>query len=323
MKVKECHLNNQNIKEINMLVSKTAILKYSGYVASYYGAKGYLVENKKGSSCEIKVEDLSPNSNAPVDVICDFCGKDFSMEYNKYLSTKDSGNCCYDCRRIKSKKTNVERYGVEDTSQLQWVKDKRKETCLDRFGFISNLCSEETKDKIKSTNRLLYGVDYVSQSEMFKEKTKETNLEKYGYENPMQNEEVKNKVRKSLYENGTCASSKGQNYVHNLLGGEKNYFIGYYNVDIFFEKLNIYLEYDGSGHKLQVDRGDISEEEYRKRELGRYHYLKRQNLKLIRFLNYSDNLPSDDVLIDIFNQCVNFLINDEKYFVVVDLDCLK
>ncbi len=304
-----------------MLISKTAKVKFNGYMKKYYEEKGYF--GKMGDIFEVKISDLQENSNAIVDVNCDFCKKDFTMKYCKYLSSKNTGNCCYDCRGEKVKQTNLLKYGVENTSQLQENKDKRKATCLEKYGRVSNLCLSETKDKIKKTNLERYNVEYVSQSENHKNKRKATNLERYGFENAMQNNDIKEKVRKSLYENNTCPTSKAQRHIHEILGGELNYPIGFYNVDILFSELGIYLEYAGSGHKLNVLRGDVTEKEFKNNELKRYHYLKRQKLKLIKFINLTDKLPSDDMIIGIFNNCVSYLSDNNEYFVVVNLDDLN
>ena len=68
-------------------------------------------------------------------------------------------------------------YGVDNPSQLESVKQKKKET---------------TKKN--------YGVDNPSQSDIVKEKKKKTNLEKRGVENVFQDEKVKSKQRNTLFE---------------------------------------------------------------------------------------------------------------------------
>lgn len=75
---------------------------------------------------EVKIEDLPETSNAIVDTVCDFCGEPHKMTYCKYIGAKDSGICCYKCRHKKSKKTNIEKYGVENTSQLEENKENEK-----------------------------------------------------------------------------------------------------------------------------------------------------------------------------------------------------
>jgi hypothetical protein len=69
------------------------------------------------------------------------------------------------------------RYGVENISQLQIVKQQKIDTSMKN-----------------------YGVPYPSQHPTIQTRTEQTNLEKYGYKNPNQNEIVRNKTLKTLME---------------------------------------------------------------------------------------------------------------------------
>jgi hypothetical protein len=62
-----------------MLITKKVKMRFNTYMKKYYTDKGYDV-GRQGSVFEILVEDLSPNSNADVDVSCDFCGKIYSVK---------------------------------------------------------------------------------------------------------------------------------------------------------------------------------------------------------------------------------------------------
>ena len=81
--------------------------------------------------------------------------------------------------REKCNETVKLKYGVDNISQLDFVKQKKVETTRKQFG-----------------------VDYTFQSEECREKMRQTNLEVYGCENPAQNEEVRQKMYKTLWENG-------------------------------------------------------------------------------------------------------------------------
>lgn len=303
-----------------LLVTKTVDVKLYRNTIIHYRDKGYPVGTTGDMLFNVRVEDLMKNSNVKVDLICDFCNSPYSAKYGKYLSSRDSGNCCYGCRSKKVKAVNMNKYGIENTSQLPETQEKRKNTCLKKYGAVSNLCLKETKDRIKKTNLEKYGFEYSAQSQEGKDKRKETNLRKYGSENVMGNEEIKNKMRKSMYENGTCACSKAQRYLSILLKGELNYPFGYYNVDIYFPKLNVYIEYDGSGHNLNVRTGNITQEQFKRKQRKRYNYLKKQNLKIIRMINMTDKLPSDKILHGIFKESISKLKKKDVYFTVVDLD---
>ena len=297
------------------------MMKSNQYMRKYYTDKGYDV-GKRGSSFEIKVSDLSVNSNASVLVICDFCQKEFYMEYNKYLGSIENGNCCSGCRYEKIKYTNMKKYGVENTSQLEEVKNKRIFTNMDRYGVPSNLNLKETHEKIRITNQEKYGADYFFLTPEGKEMSKKTCMEKYGVDNPSKNLEVKEKQRRSLYENGTCPTSKAQKYIHKLIGGELNYPFEYYNVDIFLENLNIYIEYDGSGHNLNVKKGEITQEAFDKRNLIRYYYLKSKGLKMIQIINVKDKLPNDNTITNDILNAIEFLKTSKDSHFLIDWDRL-
>jgi hypothetical protein len=78
----------------------------------------------------------------------------------------------------KTKKTNLEKYGVEYIFKSDEIRKKIKESKLSNWGNINFNNIEKTK----KTNLEKYGVEYVFQSDEIKEKIKETNLKKYGIE---------------------------------------------------------------------------------------------------------------------------------------------
>ena len=83
--------------------------------------------------------------------------------------------------------------------------EKRKQTCLDRFGTTTNLLSSDTRDKIKDTLMVRYGVTHQMHIPSTKEKIKNTLVERYGVDNPSKSENVKQKkVNTSLVNYGTA-----------------------------------------------------------------------------------------------------------------------
>ncbi len=112
----------------------------------------------------------------------------------------------------KYKQTCLIKYGVENPSYLEEVKEKRVKTKLEKFGHINNSQTLEWKTKIenywseidelekediverrKKTCLGKYGYEFATQSPKVKEITKKTNLEKYGVESPNQIGEVHRK----------------------------------------------------------------------------------------------------------------------------------
>jgi len=138
----------------------------------------------------------------------------------KFRQLEKTGAYCNVCKNIikleKSKKTNLEKYGVENSSQNKEIQNKSKKTCMEKYGVehsfqselvknkIKNVClqkygvknamkNKEIKQKAKKSCLEKYGVEYSSQSKENREKFKITCLEKYGVENPSQNKNIKNK----------------------------------------------------------------------------------------------------------------------------------
>ena len=71
--------------------------------------------------------------------------------------------------------------------------EKRKKTCLEKYGVERACQSLEIQEKQKKTFLEKYGVEYIQQNKEVREKGKKTNIERYGFENPTQNKEVKQK----------------------------------------------------------------------------------------------------------------------------------
>ena len=124
-----------------------------------------------------------------------------SFEKNFRLLYQSGGYCkkCTEKNRIENiKKNNLEKYGVEWTSQLESVKEKFKKTSLGRYGYDNVAKAPEIKEKIKETFREKYGYDSVFQSEKIKEAIRQTNLKKYGSDHIFKVPEIREKVRQTF-----------------------------------------------------------------------------------------------------------------------------
>ena len=75
------------------------------------------------------------------------------------------------------------------------IKQKRKETCIKKYGVDSVPKSELVKQKIKETNLKKYGVENVFQSEIHKQKIRKTKLERYGDEYFLNKEKTKQTIK--------------------------------------------------------------------------------------------------------------------------------
>lgn len=101
------------------------------------------------------------------------CENIFSKSFRSLVKTNGYClNCAKEYGKEKSKNLFLEKYGVENPSQC-----------------------EDIKNKIKQKNLEKYGVEYSSQSKEIKEKTKQTNLKKYGTTCSLHNKDIKEKVK--------------------------------------------------------------------------------------------------------------------------------
>lgn len=95
----------------------------------------------------------------------------------------------YKQRTIKSKKTLIDKYGVDSYAKT----DQFKKDMIDKFGYISPFSLKKTHDKSKETLKERYGVDHNFKIDGIQDKIKETFNEKYDVNRPSQNEEIKKK----------------------------------------------------------------------------------------------------------------------------------
>lgn len=182
--------------------------------------------------------------------------------------------CCTKCTR---KKTNLLKFGCENPFQSQTVKNKIKETTLDRYGVdnvnklksvrdkISNSRDEPTiQSKIKETFIKKYGVDNPQKVESIRAKTTETCFQKYGksFYNRTKFEETmieRYGVKNALQIEGMQSHSRHR-YEFDRNVFDSSWEMAYYiwlcdNVSSFsFHKEHIeYCDEDGNIHKYTPD----------------------------------------------------------------------
>ena len=115
--------------------------------------------------------------------------KRYGVEYSTQLQTQ----------KDKLKQTCLEKYGVEHPSQVKEFKDKVIATCLKNHGVEHHNNLQSVKDKVIATNLMKYGVEHHQDSKQFKDKYKNTCLQNHGVENPSQNAIISEKQCKNGY----------------------------------------------------------------------------------------------------------------------------
>ena len=165
--------------------------------------------------------------------------------------------------RERATQTIIDRYGVENVFLNKEIQEKKNATLMERYGTLYPLQNDECFEKMKKTNMERYGTEFIPQLDETKQKVKQTNLERYGYENLMQSPEF---LEKWFVKNGSnfVKSSKQQRYLCNLYNGVLNYPFKCFALDIFLPEDNLDIEFDGSGHKMSISLGNITEEDFEK-----------------------------------------------------------
>lgn len=180
---------------------------------------------------------------------CRYCGKEsefksFSLGYKDICDSKE----CKHKHRIETvTKTNLEKYGVENVSQLESIKKKKTETVFAHYGVYDYLNSEQNKHNMYDEN----GVQ-KAQSEEAKEKRKKTLLERYGTTDVFKinngreksnSKEGREKAKQTLLKNHSVTSTWKLQKTKDTIKKtnlEKYGETCYFKTDEFKEKLKVY-----------------------------------------------------------------------------------
>jgi hypothetical protein len=146
------------------------------------------------------VSNIKKRSTELIDVQCDSCSEVFNIKYVNYHRNGNKDGF-YTCKTCKTKNTNLEKWCVENPSQLDSIKEKKRDTFTKNWGVDHPSKSDIIKEKKRETFQDRFGVDNPFESEEVKEKIKNTNIIKFSVENPSQSEERKEKKRETLLKN--------------------------------------------------------------------------------------------------------------------------
>lgn len=300
------------------LITQQVTITLHAQQFKYFISKGYDVPMRKAvghgkyengmcydnkTPITINVSDLPDSSHEKVEIECDYCHKIYSMEYRNYKKEMDEyGTCaCIQCTKYHYIEYCQSIYGngVVNTFQLNSVKEKIKQTMIDKYGVDNPNRSPEIQQRIIETCLKKYNVPYVLQVPVIREKIRNTCLKKYGGNAPTSSNIVKQKVTNSFYKNQSKKSSKQQRYICSLYHGLLNYPIDIYAVDIMLLDDKIACEVDFSGHDLQVQLGVMSAQDFKLKEIVRSETIKRRGYKIMHIISHTDKLPCDSMLLNI------------------------
>lgn len=130
--------------------------------------------------------------------ICKECNKLTKwLSFKKGFQTYCSNKCSSNCKDIINKKKNtcLDKYGVDNVFKAKDVKDKIKNTCLERYNKEHYSKTEEFNIKTKNTCQERYDKDHYSKTKEFKNDIKNTCLERYGVYHYSKTEDFIEKVK--------------------------------------------------------------------------------------------------------------------------------
>lgn len=164
---------------------------------------------------------------------CKYCNskakfKSFKQGFNIICSGKE---CVNKLRKEKTEKTNLERYGVKNVSQIKEIKERKvessKNTCLERYGVENpfqvpefmyedgvhksqtidvklkrdktNLERYDTTDTLSIGDGRMRGLYKCNNDKDIINKRKDTYLEKYGVEHPFNSKEFQEYLKECIY----------------------------------------------------------------------------------------------------------------------------
>lgn len=213
----------------------------------------------------------------------------------------------YGCREIieNRKKNLIEKYGVENVSQIQDVKDKKAQTFLEHYGTTNNFGRAEVRQNIMESLLDKFGTTAPTTHPDVKQK--------------LNSHETKQKHFASLKRNGTIKESRPerrlvvcfQTIFDDL---ETHVTVNGWSIDFYIKSIDTYFQVDGVyWHGLNrpiekiienVNNGNHTD----KMILGKYNRDKEQNIwffeqnkKLVRITDLQINAMNDEQMFEFCN----------------------
>lgn len=305
----------------------------------------YLCDYCKEEVITIVYADYKRRTNEINKMACRHCSAKKAEETNlsrygvsSYLKTNEF-------REIMKNMMNA-KYGVQHYSQTQEYKEKWNKTCKERYGkdyrkqFVNKAFetfrgksgydypsqSPKVREKITKSYIDHYGVSNPQLSSEVREQTEKTCLERYGYTTPLQSAEIKEKISQTAYKNGTIPTSRQQFYLFNLYksiddSAQLNYPISHFNADICFPEEKLDIELDCGGHNLTVKTGQLTQEQFDKKEMIRDRVIKSKGYKIIRIKSKTSKLPHDEILLQLLLDAKQYFYNYPNHsWIEFDID---
>lgn len=164
-----------------MIISTEVKIKMNGKHIEKYKSIGYDV--KVGDLVSVKIDDIPKGSHVLISAMCCNCSFIKEVKYYTYIKCTNDNSYyyCSNCSYNKVKINNMNKYGVENTLELESVKNDRLVTLKSKYG-VDNI-SKISQNKVKITKYIRYGDERYNNREL----AKKTILDRYGVDNALQN----------------------------------------------------------------------------------------------------------------------------------------
>ena len=213
-----------------------------------------------------------------------------SKGYSIYCSTKCLSND--DDIKNKKRKTCIKKYGVSSFTKTKEYLDKTKKTNLEKYNKEFYLQTEDKKTKTEKTNLDKFGVIHHMKSNDFINKFKQLNINKFGVDNVSKLDNIKEQKRQTFQKNYGLDNV----FCSNKLKGE--YMFKKYGYNPFIPDE---LKSDFEKYKNEVWRITFRLKKKLINEWDGFDYYDNEYIKENYKLNYNDNkYPTIDHKISIY-----------------------
>ena len=160
--------------------------------------------------------------------ICKHCGKPVGLNathgYKTFCNNKCQTEYIANSNNIKEKRkqTCLKKYGVDNCTKTELCRLKMKKTNYSKYGVFNYAKTNECKEKIKQTNLKKYGVTSYTKTDECQKKIKQTCLDKYGVDSYSKTQEYKDRfVKTNLNKYGVDNYSKTELAKQKIYGTKK------------------------------------------------------------------------------------------------------
>lgn len=224
-----------------------------------------------------KCQNLTCGQTLKIDLICDYCGNDFTQKWNtrvKSQSKTTPKDACKKCRMKKREETSLKLYGTKVPSQSSESRKKSSKTkggnglsVTDYHDQIIEMYSQENTslksiaDKLKLGRTALrqymisLGLDITGNPQL---KAQKTTQERYGNPHFLQSEAGQTKLKKLLKEKyGSENPYKNEEYKKNHIDKMTKTCLDKYGVEYILQDPNRQEEFEQKRKETRIKNGQL------------------------------------------------------------------